>query len=65
MRRATLDKMFTLIDVAGLDEDRVRDWVVVRVICNVLWEFENSRLGARLDRDYITSSTTIAKAVQR
>lgn len=64
-REATLAKMFTIIDVAGLDEDRVRDWVVVRVLCNVLWELENARLGAQLDQGYITSCTAIAKAVQR
>lgn len=65
VRQATLAKMFTLIDVAGLDEDRVRDWVVVREVLNVLWDYENSLLGADLDRDMITKSTTIAKAVQR
>ena len=54
-RKATLAKMFTMIDVAGLDEDRVRDWVVVRVMCNVLWELENARLGAQLNQGYITS----------
>ena len=27
--------MFTLIDVAGLDEDRVRAWIVVREMVNV------------------------------
>ena len=64
-REATLAKMFTTIDVAGLDEDRVRDWVVVRVMCNVLWELENAQLGAQLNQGYITSCTAIAKAVQR
>ncbi len=65
LREALLDKMFTVIDVAGLDEDRVRGWVLIREVLNVLWDYENSLLGATLDRDWITRSTTIAKAVQR
>ncbi len=65
LRQALLDKMFTVIDAAGLDEDRVRGWVLIREVLNVLWDYENSLLGATLDRDWITRSTTIAKAVQR
>ena len=65
LRQALLDKMFTVVDVAGLDEDRVRGWIVVREVLNVLWDYENSLLGATLDRDWITRSTTIAKAVQK
>ena len=64
LRQALLDKMFTVIDAAGLDEDRVRGWIVVREVLNVLWDYENSLLGATLDRDWITRSTTIAKAVR-
>ena len=65
VRSATLSKMFAVIDASGLDEDRVRDWVVVREVLNVMWEFEDSLLGGLLDPDLVTVSTTIAKAVQR
>ena len=65
LRQALLDQMFTVIDAAGLDEDRVRGWIVIREVLNVLWDYENSLLGAALDRDWITRSTTIAKAVQK
>ncbi|GAA3699779.1 streptomycin 6-kinase [Microlunatus aurantiacus] len=65
-RQALLDRLFTVVDVAGLDEDRVRDWVVVREVCNVLWTYEEHlREGAAIQHDWVTAATTIIKAVQR
>lgn len=65
-RQALLDRLFTVVDVAGLDEDRVRDWVVVREVCNVLWTYEEHvRDGAPIQHDWVTAATTILKAVQR
>lgn len=48
------------IDAAGLDEDRARDWVVVRMLANVMWELEE----AAPDPDWVTRCVTVAKAVQ-
>jgi streptomycin 6-kinase len=62
IRAAILDRLFTVVDAAGLDEDRVRDWVAVRQMVNVLWELESSPVP---DRDWLTTSIVIAKAVQR
>jgi streptomycin 6-kinase len=62
VRAAILDRLFTVVDAAGLDEDRVRDWVVVRQLVNVLWELESSPAP---DRDWLTKSIVVAKAVQR
>ena len=65
-RQALLDRMFTVVDVAGLDEDRVRDWIIVREVCNVLWTYEEHvRDGAPIQHDWVTAATTILKAVQR
>ena len=65
-RQALLDRLFTVVDVAGLDEDRVRDWIVVREVCNVLWTYEEHlRDGAPIQRNWVTAATTILKAVQR
>lgn len=65
-RQALLDRLFTVVDVAGLDEDRVRDWVIVREVCNVLWTYEEHvRDGAPIQHDWVTAATTILKAVQR
>lgn len=53
-------RFHTVVDAAGLDEDRARDWVVVRMLMNVLWELEEPVP----DRDSITVSVTAAKSVQ-
>lgn len=60
-RSAVLERLFTVVDAAGLDEDRVRDWVVVREAVNVLWAVEDRSVG----HDRVTQATTIIKAVQR
>lgn len=65
-RQALLDRMLTIVDVAGLDEDRVRDWIVVREVCNVLWTYEEHLAdGAPIQHDWVTVATTMIKAVQR
>jgi streptomycin 6-kinase len=65
-RQALLDRLYTVVDVAGLDEDRVRDWVVVREVGNVLWTYEEHLAdGAPIQHDWVTAATTILKAVQR
>jgi len=55
-------RFLTVVDAAGLDEDRARDWVVVRMLHHVLWELEDAP-GAP-DRDWLTTCVAIAKAVQ-
>ena len=35
-------RFHTLVDTAGLDEDRARDWVVVRELHNALWALEDA-----------------------
>ena len=61
VRAAILDRLFTVVDAAELDEDRVRDWVVVRQLVNVLWGLESPDP----DQDWQTTSIVIAKAAQR
>jgi streptomycin 6-kinase len=59
--RSNLRRRFhTLVDVAGLDEDRARDWVVVRMIHNASWAV----IDGDPDDDYLTMCFTVAKAVQ-
>ncbi|MDQ4052411.1 MAG: aminoglycoside phosphotransferase family protein [Actinomycetota bacterium] len=55
-------RFLATIDAAGLDEDRARDWVVVRMVHNALWEIADH--PDRPDADYLTMCVTIAKAVQ-
>jgi streptomycin 6-kinase len=68
VRGAVRRRFHTLVDTAGLDEDRARDWVVVREMHNALWVVETARADDRRleteDRDVVTTSIAIAKAVQ-
>jgi streptomycin 6-kinase len=55
-------RFLTVVDAAGLDEDRARDWVIVRMIHNAMWEIRDH--PDRPDADYLTRCVAIAKAVQ-
>jgi streptomycin 6-kinase len=61
-------RFFTLVDSAGLDEDRARDWVVVRELHTVLWAIEDAAAESRRldteDLELITRAVAVAKAVQ-
>jgi streptomycin 6-kinase len=61
-------RFHTLVDAAGLDEERARDWVVVRMILNAHWSIEDAERAGRAltteDTDWITRCITITKAVQ-
>ncbi|HEY3527686.1 MAG TPA: aminoglycoside phosphotransferase family protein [Nocardioides sp.] len=61
-------RFHTLVDHAGLDEARARDWVIVRMIINAHWSVEDAQ---RMDRalrpdelEWITRCVAISKAVQ-
>ncbi len=55
-------RFHAVVDTAGLDEDRARDWVVVRMLHQVLWELEDHPDAP--DRDWLTTCIAVAKAVQ-
>lgn len=61
LRAALVDRLYALVDGAGLDEDRVRAWVTVRTMVAVLQAVQH---GAP-DPEWITRCTTVTKAVQR
>jgi streptomycin 6-kinase len=60
LREGIRRRFHTLVDAAGLDEERARDWVVVRMIHNASWAV----IDGEPDEDYLTMCFTIAKAVQ-
>jgi len=60
LRNGLRRRFHILVDAAGLDERRARDWVVVRMIHNALWHLQD---GGGPD-DYLTGCIAIAKAVQ-
>lgn len=61
-------RFHAVVDAAGLDEDRARDWVVVRMVLNAGWAVQDARRagrGLRADeQDWITRCIAITKAVQ-
>jgi streptomycin 6-kinase len=61
-------RFHTLVDAAGLDEGRARDWVVVRSILDAHWAHEDAVRARRgptsEEKDHVTRCITIAKAVQ-
>ena len=61
-------RFLTLVDVAGLDQDRARDWVVVRMVLNASWSVVDARREGRAlsaeDRDWVTRCIAVTKAVQ-
>lgn len=60
VRDGVRDRFFALVDAAELDEDRARDWVIVRVLVNL----KDEVAAAVPDREAITRWITLAKAVQ-
>ncbi|HEX6248396.1 MAG TPA: aminoglycoside phosphotransferase family protein, partial [Nocardioidaceae bacterium] len=68
VRDAVRRRFHAVVDAAGLDEDRARDWVVVRALHNASWSVADARRADRPlttgERDWITVMVTVAKAVQ-
>ena len=67
-RTAVRRRFHTVVDAAGLDEDRARDWVVVRMVHQRLLDHRGrrARTAARStadERDWITRCIAIVKAV--
>ena len=67
LRQGIRRRFHTIVDVAALDEDRARDWVIVRMIINAHWTIQEAqRTEQRLDGDdnaWLTRCLTVAKAV--
>lgn len=68
LRDSIRRRFHTVVDTAGLDEDRARDWVIVRMVLNAHWSVEDAQ---RMDRalsaeeqQWITRCISLVKAVQ-
>jgi streptomycin 6-kinase len=61
-------RFHTILDAAGLDEDRARDWVVVRMVLNANWSVQDAQRAGRAlsaeEKAWITRCVAISKAVQ-
>ncbi|MEU4197943.1 aminoglycoside phosphotransferase family protein [Kribbella sp. NPDC026611] len=62
LRFAVRQRFYTAIDAAGLDEDRARDWVIVRQLVNVLGAIRTT--DESLPQDWLTRNIAIVKAIQ-
>lgn len=63
VRAAVRGRFHAIVDLTAFDEDRARDWVVVREIVNVLWAIHDSA-SLDMDDDCVTTALAVAKAVQ-
>lgn len=59
-------RFHAIVDQAGFDERRARDWVVVRMLNNACWRLQDPPEVQRLTStdDYLTMCIAVAKAVQ-
>ena len=66
VRNGVRRRFHALVDAAGLDEHRARDWVVVRMLHNAMWRLADPPGTRRMTptADYLTMCVSIAKAVQ-
>ncbi|MGI8645063.1 MAG: aminoglycoside phosphotransferase family protein [Nocardioides sp.] len=68
VRTAVRSRFHALVDAAGIDERRARDWVVVRMVINAHWTIQDGERTQRSldqdERDWITRCIAIVKAVQ-
>ena len=66
VRDGVRQRFHALVDNAGLDEARARDWVVVRMLNNACWRLQDPPEVKRLTvtDEYLTMCIAVAKAVQ-
>ncbi len=66
VRAGIRSRFHALVDTAGLDEHRARDWVVVRMVHNALWRLQDAAEVQRLvpTEEWLTMCVAVAKAVQ-
>jgi len=65
IRTGVRSRFDAIVEVAELDADRARHWVVVRMVHNAMSALtESTDPQPRVDRDWLTICVSVAKAVQ-
>lgn len=68
VRESIRRRFHTVVDAAGLDEARARDWVIVRLVLGASWTVRDALRGHRSttpqEQEWITHIVAIVKAVQ-
>jgi streptomycin 6-kinase len=59
IRNGVRRRFHTIVDTADFDEERARDWVIVRMAHNAMWAVQDGD-----PHDFVTCSVAVAKAVQ-
>ena len=69
LRESIRRRFDTVVRTAGLDDERARDWVIVRMVLNAHWAVADAKTANRRlhtdEKDWITRCISVAKAVQR
>lgn len=67
VRLAVRRRFHTVVDTAGLDEDRARAWVVVREVLNAQWALADAERAGRTpaspEHEVVTRVVSVVKAV--
>ncbi|QNE21684.1 aminoglycoside resistance protein [Kribbella qitaiheensis] len=64
LRFALRRRFYAIIDTAGLDENRARDWIIVRQMVNALGAVRDAGSDESLPMDWLTRNIAITKAIQ-
>ncbi|TDO44733.1 streptomycin 6-kinase [Kribbella sp. VKM Ac-2527] len=64
LRFRVRQRFYTVVDAAELDEDRARNWVILRQMLNVLWTLQSTGTDDLLPHDWLTRNISIVKAIQ-
>lgn len=64
LRFALRRRFYAIVDAAGLDEDRARNWVIVRQLVNVKGAIQDAGADQVLPQDWLTRNIAIVKAIQ-
>lgn len=59
VREGVRRRFYAVVDAAGLDADRARAWVIVRMMHNAMWELTER---SEPDAHWLTTCVAIAKA---
>lgn len=59
VREGVRRRFWILVDEAGFDEERARDWVIVRMVHNAMWAFQE-----QAPPSWLTVCIAVAKALQ-
>ncbi len=64
VRAGVRRRFYAVVDAAGLDEERAKAWVLLRMMVNAMWEIEDPSPPSDQKESWLTDSVTIVKAME-